>query len=147
MPDQYLLRIYTKVHRQDEEGDPRAVGTAIPATKLEKCPNIILQQLLPSILPSSMSAITAMQDPGKGKGTPGTAFTAAAAALQLRLLEAYLALPDASAFTMEHAAVSKLCARALRSAPGQASSGTVGVRPGLHEISFTIGLYERRPVC
>ena len=66
-----------------------------------------------------------MQEPGKGKGSPGTAFTAAAAALQLRLLEAYLALPDASAFTMEHAAVSKLCARALRSAPGQASSGTV----------------------
>ena len=71
-----------------------------------------------------------MQDPGKGKGSPGTAFAAAAAALQLRLLEAYLALPDASAFTMEHAAVSKLCARALRSAPGQAASGEVGVKHG-----------------
>ena len=68
-----------------------------------------------------------MQDLGKGKGSPGTAFAAAAAALQLRLLEAYLALPDASAFTMEHAAVSKLCARALRSAPGQASSGNASV--------------------
>ncbi len=67
-----------------------------------------------------------MQDSGKGKGSPGIAFAAAAAALQLRLLEAYLALPDASAFTMEHAAVSKLCARALRSAPGQAISGDAG---------------------
>ncbi len=65
----------------------------------------------------------AMQDPGKTKGGPSIMFAAAAALLQLRLLEAYLALPDASAFTMEHAAVSKLCARALRSAPGQAGSG------------------------
>ena len=65
----------------------------------------------------------AMQDPGKAKGGPSIMFAAAAAQLQLRLLEAYLALPDASAFTMEHAAVSKLCARALRSAPGQAGSG------------------------
>ncbi len=64
-----------------------------------------------------------MQDPGKTKGGPSIMFAAAAAQLQLRLLEAYLALPDASAFTMEHAAVSKLCARALRSAPGQAGSG------------------------
>ena len=69
-----------------------------------------------------------MQDPGKAKGSPGAVFAAAAAALQLRLLEGYLALPDAAAFTMEHAAVSKLCARALRSAPGQASSGNLGTR-------------------
>ena len=67
--------------------------------------------------------LTALQDPGKAKGAPGPTFAAAAAQLQLRLLEAYLALPDASAFTMEHAAVSKLCARALRSASGQAGSG------------------------
>ena len=74
------------------------------------------------------STASTMQDAGKSKGSPGTAFAAAAAAMQLRLLEAYLALPDASAFTMEHAAVSKLCARALRSAPGQAASGEVGVQ-------------------
>ena len=69
-----------------------------------------------------------MQDPGKTKGGPSIMFAAAAALLQLRLLEAYLALPDASAFTMEHAAVSKLCARALRSAPGQAGSGEQALR-------------------
>lgn len=88
-----------------------------------------MRLLLPSIALSSIrssSFTTAMQDSGKGKGSPGIAFAAAAAALQLRLLEAYLALPDASAFTMEHAAVSKLCARALRSAPGQATSGDAG---------------------
>ena len=70
--------------------------------------------------------VHAIQDPGKGKGGPNIMFAAAAALLQLRLLEAYLALPDASAYTMEHAAVSKLCARALRSAPGQAASGKAG---------------------
>jgi len=43
---------------------------------------------------------------------------AAAAQLQLRLLEAYLALPDAAAFASEHEALSKLCARAFRSATG-----------------------------
>lgn len=66
-----------------------------------------------------------MQDPGKVKGSPGIVFAAAAAQLQLRLLETYLALPDASAFTMEHAAVSKLCARALRFASGQAGTGSL----------------------
>jgi len=71
------------------------------------------------------NSFDALQDPGKAKGSPGIVFAAAAAQLQLRLLETYLALPDASAFTMEHAAVSKLCARALRSASGQVGSGKV----------------------
>ena len=68
----------------------------------------------------------------RSRGGPSLAFAAAAAQLQLRLLGAYLALPDASAFTMEHAAVSKLCARALRSAPGQAGSGRLErmLKPG-----------------
>ena len=75
-------------------------------------------------------SLNALQDPGKAKGSPGIVFAAAAAQLQLRLLETYLALPDASAFTMEHAAVSKLCARALRYAPGQVGSGTVTLVTG-----------------
>ena len=38
--------------------------------------------------------------------------------LQVRLLEAYLALPNANAFATGHEALSKLCASALRvSAP------------------------------
>ncbi len=64
-----------------------------------------------------------MQDPAKAKSGPGPMFAAAAAQLQLRLVEAYLALPDTSAFAAEHEALSKLCARAFRSAQGQAGSG------------------------
>ena len=49
------------------------------------------------------SPARAMQDAGKVKGGPSLAFAAAAAQLQLHLLEAYLALLEASASTMEHA--------------------------------------------
>lgn len=59
-----------------------------------------------------------MQEAARGKSGPGPAFVAAAAQLQLRLMEAYLALPDAAAFATEHEALSKLCARAFRSATG-----------------------------
>jgi hypothetical protein len=48
---------------------------------------------------------------------------AATALLQLQLLEAYLALPDTSAFAAEHESLSRLCARAFKSASGQAGSG------------------------
>lgn len=84
-----------------------------------------------------------MQDPGKSKGGPNVIFAAAASLLQLRLLEAYLALPDASAFTMEHAAVSKLCARALRSVPGQAASGKAGtILSALHKMGRVMTSYS-----
>ncbi len=60
-----------------------------------------------------------MQEAARGKvAGPGPTFVAAAAQLQLRLVEAYLALPDAAAFAMEHEALSRLCARAFRSASG-----------------------------
>ena len=49
----------------------------------------------------------------------------AAAMLQLRLLEVYLALPSAAAFTKEHEALVKLCSRSLHGStlvhrPGEA---------------------------
>lgn len=60
-----------------------------------------------------------MQEAARGKvAGPGPTFVAAAAQLQLRLVEAYLALPDAAVFAMEHEALSRLCARAFRSASG-----------------------------
>ena len=49
----------------------------------------------------------------------------AAALFQLRLLEAYLALPDPDVFSNEHQGLSKLCTRAFRgsTAPTTAAPG------------------------
>ena len=51
-----------------------------------------------------------VQDPQRAKGVLG----GAAALFQLRLLETYLAIPNANAFANEHQALSKLCTRAFR---------------------------------
>lgn len=59
---------------------------------------------------------------------------AAAAQLQLRLVEAYLALPDAAAFATEHEALSKLCARAFRSA-----TGTGAQSPYFYLVAHSVG--------
>jgi hypothetical protein len=65
------------------------------------------------------------QEPGRTKARPGAPLAAAAGQLQLRLLQAYAALPDPAAFAPEHEALSKLCARAFRSpaAPSTAGAG------------------------
>ena len=63
------------------------------------------------------------QDPGRTKARQGAPLAAAAATLQLRLLQAYAALPDAACFGAEHEALSRLCARAFRpAAAGQPSA-------------------------
>ncbi len=66
------------------------------------------------------------QEPAKGKGGPTGVFAGAAAMLQLRLLDMYLALENAAAFASAHEALSKLCARAIRAAavalPGTSTS-------------------------
>ena len=54
-----------------------------------------------------------VQDAGRG-AKAGPQLQAAAAQLQLRLLEAYHAMPDALAFAAEHETLSRLCAKALR---------------------------------
>ena len=84
-----------------------------------------LQETIALLLGPTLDIISStppLQDPGKAKTGPGPMFAAAAAQLQLRLVEAYLALPDTSAFAAEHETLSKLCARAFRSAQGQAGS-------------------------
>lgn len=66
------------------------------------------------------------QDPTKVRGGPASAFAGTAAMLQLRLLEVYLALPNANSFAPEHEALSKLCARSLRGpSPSSSSTGTL----------------------
>ncbi len=65
-----------------------------------------------------------LQDPNRGKVAPTSPFSSAAAMLQLRLLEVYLALPQANAFANVHEGLIKLCARAFRgSSPSSASAG------------------------
>lgn len=53
------------------------------------------------------------QEPARGKGGPAGMFGGAAALLQLRLLEAYAALPS-PAYEGEQEALTKLCMRAVR---------------------------------
>lgn len=63
------------------------------------------------------------QEPARTRSAEGGIFGGAAAVLQLRLLEVYLALPSASAFAKYHEALVKLCSRSLRAT-------TQAVRPG-----------------
>ncbi len=69
------------------------------------------------------------QDPGKGKTSPAGLFAGAAAMFQLRLLEVYLALPNANAFHPEHETLSKLCARSLRGMSSCIATGKPHVSP------------------
>ncbi|KAL4425068.1 hypothetical protein ABPG77_010382 [Micractinium sp. CCAP 211/92] len=69
-----------------------------------------------------LTAHAALQEPARGKGGPAGMFAGAAALLQLRLLEAYAALPSPAAYTDEQEALTKLCMRAVRSA----ASGAAG---------------------
>lgn len=57
-----------------------------------------------------------VQEPARGKGGPAGMFAGAAALLQLRLLEAYAALPSPAAYTDEQEALTKLCMRTVRCA-------------------------------
>ena len=70
-----------------------------------------------------MIPLVALQDPGRGKASPAGLFAGAAAMFQLRLLEVYLALPNANAFAPEHETLSKLCARPLRGMSSCISTG------------------------
>ncbi|KAK9838575.1 hypothetical protein WJX81_008486 [Elliptochloris bilobata] len=94
-----------------------------------------LQRSMAALLAPTLEAVCgapSLQDPLRGRAGPGGAYAAAAAALQLRLLGAYAALPAAAAFTDQHEALLRLCARALRpaataSAAGAAASALLGV--------------------
>lgn len=71
------------------------------------------------------------QDPTKARGSSSGAFAGAAATLQLRLLECYLALPDFAAFGPQHEALTKLCSRSLRAASTAATTGLYSTfKPG-----------------
>ena len=54
-----------------------------------------------------------LQDPGRGSKA-GPQLQAVSLLLHLRLLSAYLAMPEPLAFAAEHETLSKLCAKALR---------------------------------
>lgn len=54
------------------------------------------------------------QEPARGKGGPAGMFAGAAALLQLRLLEAYAALPAPAVYAEEQEALTKLCMRTVR---------------------------------
>lgn len=76
-----------------------------------------------------------MQDPSKSRSSASGAFSAAAAVIQLRLLEAYLALPSCAAYSNQHEALTKLCSRSLRT-----SAFTTGATPAclhLHQVPLT----------
>ena len=60
---------------------------------------------------------------GHVRSVESSVMAGAAAMLQLRLLEVYLALPSAAAFTKEHEALVKLCSRSLH-------GSTLAHRPG-----------------
>ena len=71
-----------------------------------------------------------MQEPARGKGGPAGMFAGAAALLQLRLLEAYAALPSPAAYEGEQEALTKLCMRTVRLAARDAVSGLGRFRGG-----------------
>lgn len=60
------------------------------------------------------TAHSALQEPARGKGGPSGMFGGAAALLQLRLLEAYAALPSPAAYSGEQEALTKLCMRTVK---------------------------------
>lgn len=72
------------------------------------CPTVAHAQAVPC-LPASTK-----QEPARGKGGPAGMFAGAAALLQLRLLEAYAALPSPAAYADEQEALTKLCMRTVR---------------------------------
>jgi len=63
-----------------------------------------------------------VQDPQKAKGVLG----ASAGLFQVRLLEAYLALPNPNAFASEHQDLSRLCTRAFRGTLSAVATGGSG---------------------
>ena len=81
------------------------------------------------------------QDPAalRGRAGPGGVYAAAAAALQLRLLGAYAALPAAAAFAEQHEALLRLCARALRPAatPSAAAAAAAALLGALNSQAST----------
>eukprot|EP00884_Botryococcus_braunii_P001693 jgi/Botrbrau1/11524/Bobra.0393s0003.2 len=98
---------------------PLKEASKAEGTKLQKSVVALMQPTFEAILAS-----TALQDPNRGKVAPTSPFSSAAAMLQLRLLEVYLALPQANAFGNVHEGLIKLCARAFRgSSPSSASAG------------------------
>ncbi|KAK9798183.1 hypothetical protein WJX73_010462 [Symbiochloris irregularis] len=110
-----------------------------------------LQRLLSSLLQPTLDAVIgspALQDPIRGGRSGATAqFAAAAAMLQLRLLEAYLSMPSAAAFSAEHEALIKLCARSLRPATAAAATSSIGGQAsggGLAATSTLQGLLNRQ---
>ncbi|KAL4431040.1 hypothetical protein ABPG75_006296 [Micractinium tetrahymenae] len=82
-----------------------------------------LQRHAAALLKPTLDVLTAhaaLQEPARGKGGPAGMFAGAAALMQLRLLEAYAALPSPAAYADEQEALTKLCMRAVRSAAGGA---------------------------
>ena len=69
-----------------------------------------------------------MQEPTRsGKAGDSGAFAGAAAVLQLRLLEVYMALPSAADFAGQHEALSKLCSRSLRPSVAAVKTGAPAI--------------------
>ncbi|KAK9820084.1 hypothetical protein WJX72_005985 [[Myrmecia] bisecta] len=97
---------------------PLAQARRSESTKLQRAIGTLLQPTLDAVC-----SAPSLQDPNKGKGGPAGIFAGAAALLQLRLLEVFLALPNANAFAPEHEALSKLCARPVRGSSASASPG------------------------
>ena len=85
-------------------------GLLARRNKLCNVTNMALQQLL-KLLGCSMPR---MQDPWRCSSGPGSTFAGAAALLQVRLLQTYLLLPSAAAYSPEHATLLRLCAYALK---------------------------------
>ena len=86
------------------------------------------------------------QDPGRTKARQGAPLAAAAATLQLRLLQAYAALPDAACFGAEHEALSRLCARAFRpAAAGQPGARCLRPHTPLHSWGLCALSLQEQP--
>ncbi|PRW58658.1 HEAT repeat-containing 5B isoform X2 [Chlorella sorokiniana] len=89
---------------------PLAAAPRADQPRLHQCAAALLKPTLDVLI-----AHAALQEPARGKGGPAGMFAGAAALLQLRLLEAYAALPS-PAYEGEQEALTKLCMRAVRSA-------------------------------
>lgn len=70
-----------------------------------------------SLLRPTLEVVTqqpSLHDPARGRGGPTSAWTAAAAQLQLALLRAYAALPGCGAYAKDHEALIRVTSRSVR---------------------------------
>ena len=88
-----------------------------------------------------------VQDPWRCGSGPNSSFAGAAALLQLRLLQAYLLLPKASAFAPEHASLLRLCASAFKGTSAASGASPSCDKPSDQVVSCGYSVFFLHTLC